>query len=177
MKLHIKVVLIVVALFLALFILGLSIVSSVLSVHSNPDILRRSLYIDDQVLPDHISYPVLMALDRARLEIATPVERVYLQTEYANRRLIYAEALLAKNNPDLAVTTLTKGQKYLLYAAIAVTDQDDIPRLKNHVIKTIQFHVRSIQHTLDSQSELFSDSQRASIVKLNEELLAVLGQL
>jgi len=81
MKLHIKVVLIVVALFLALFILGLSIVSSVLSVHSNPDILRRSLYIDDQVLPDHISYPVLMALDRARLEIATPVERVYLQTE------------------------------------------------------------------------------------------------
>jgi len=87
------------------------------------------------------------------------------------------ECIYKQNNPDLAVTTLTKGQKYLLYAAIAVTDQDDIPRLKNHVIKTIQFHVRSIQHTLDSQNELFSDSQRASIVKLNEELLAVLGQL
>lgn len=177
MKLHIKVVLIVVALIFALLILGLSIVSSVLSVHTNPDILSRSLYVDDQVLPDHISYPLLMVLDRARLEIATPVERVYLQTEYANRRLIYAQALLEKNNPDLAVTTLTKGQKYLLYAAIAVADQEDVPRLKNHVTKTIQFHVRSIQHTLDTETELFSDSQRASIVKLNEELLAVLGQM
>lgn len=177
MNRFLKILLTVLALLSALFILVLSVLSSVLSLSSNPSILQRTLYTDEQILPDHVSYPVLMVLDRVRLEIATPIERVYLQTEYANRRLIYAQALLEKGNADLAVTTLTKGQKYLLYAAIAVNDHSEVPRLKNHVIKTIQYHVRSIQATLDSDNVLFSDSQRASVNSLNEELLVVLSQL
>mgnify|MGYP001224301662 CR=1 FL=1 len=177
MNKFLKVVLILLALLGACFILLLSVVSSVLSLSSNPSVFQRTFYSDEQILPDHISYPVLMVLDRVRLEVATPIERVYLQTEYANRRLIYAQALLEKGNADLALTTLTKGQKYLLYAAIAVNDHNEVPRLKNHVIKTIQYHVRSIQATLDSDTAIFSDSQRASVNSLNEELLVVLSQL
>src|SRR5690554_2706228 len=116
MRLYQRAIFSIVALFAAGAILGLSLISSAMSVHSANGMNSRSLYIDDQILPDHISYPVLMAIDRLRLETASEIEQVYLQTEYANRRLAYATELFDRDQDELAVTTLTKAQKYLLHA-------------------------------------------------------------
>lgn len=165
----------VLALFAASTILILSLTSSVMRVHSADGLLNRSFYMDDQVLPDHITYPFLMAIDRLRLESATPTERIYLQTEYANRRLAYAIELFNREESDLAVTTLTKAQKYLLHAGHSVLYEQENPRLRAHLSKTIEYHVRQIDKTLDSQE--LSDSQRAAVDKLTEELLVMFGQL
>ena len=156
-------------------ILALSLTSNAMRVHSADGILTRSFYMDDQVLPDHITYPFLMAIDRLRLESASPTEKVYLQTEYANRRLAYATELFNRDESDLAVTTLTKAQKYLLHAGQHVLYEQNNARLNTHLSKTIEYHVRHIEKILDSQD--LSDSQRAVIDKLTEELLVIHGQL
>ena len=165
----------IMALFAATAILALSLTSSVMRVQSADGLLTRSFYVDDQVLPDHITYPFLMAIDRLRLESATPTERVYLQTEYANRRLAYASELFNRDQTDLAVTTLTKAQKYLLHAGQHVLYEQDNQRLHVHLSKTIEYHVKHIEKTLDSYD--LSDSQRAAVDKLTEELLVLHGQL
>lgn len=165
----------VLALFAATAILAVSLTSSVMRVHSAEGLLNKSFYMDDQILPDHISYPFLMAIDRLRLESASPTERVYLQTEYANRRLAYATELFNREQPDLAVTTLTKAQKYLLHASHHVLYEKENEKLRTHLRKTIDYHVRHIEKTLASQE--YSDSQRAAIDKLTEELLVMYQQL
>jgi len=175
MQLTLRLLIAPVALLAAGGILLVSLTSSVMQVHSSTGLLNKSMYFDDQFLPDHITYPALMAIDRFRLESASPVERVYLQTEYANRRLTYALALFERGQADLAVSTLTKAQKYLLYAGLAVLDEHHSERLTTHVQKTIDYHIRKIELAMAEQA--LSDSQRAAVDKLNEELRVMNGQL
>jgi flagellin-specific chaperone FliS len=175
MKTKQRVLLIVVGLASAVFILGLSLTSSVMSAHSSTGIMGRTFYVADKILPDHITYPVLMIIDRARLETATPLEKIYLMTEYANRRLVYASELYNKAQYDLAVTTLTKAQKYLLYAGGLVLNEHNTDKHRFHVAKTIEYHLKYIDQTFHNED--LSDEHRAAIDKLNEELKVVHGQL
>lgn len=159
----------------AVFILGLSLTSSVMSAHSSTGIMGRAFYVNDKILPDHITYPVLMIIDRARLETATPLERMYLMTEYANRRLVYASELHNKAQYDLAVTTLTKAQKYLLYAGGLVLSEHNTDKHRFHVAKTIEYHLKYIDQIFHADD--LGDEHRAVIDKLNEELKVVHEQL
>ncbi len=71
---------------------------------------------EDEMLPDHVLYPLLMARDKVTLELATPEQRIEFRLEYAKRRMQYAFSLIRKNKYELALTTATKAQKYVLAA-------------------------------------------------------------
>ena len=76
-------------------------------------LVAGKFYIAKEILPDHSFYPVLMVIDRLRLELAGPERRVYLLSAYANRRLFYSKKLLEKNDQALALATLSKAIKYI----------------------------------------------------------------
>jgi hypothetical protein len=73
---------------------------------------QRRFYVQKEILPDHVLYPIMMAFDRFRLEMAEVQERPALETAYTQRRIYYAVQLLEKQEADLAFTTLSKALKY-----------------------------------------------------------------
>jgi len=166
-----------VALFSAVGILFISLsnasTSTVQSASGSFEQTRKQFYVSSTILPDHIAYPVLMGIDRVRLESATPVEQVYMKTAYANRRLEYAQLLLEKGDADLAVTTLSKAEKYLLAAGTQVLENDMPVGVTKHVISTIEFHKAKIA----TFSSSFPDRERAVVDGLNEDCNVMLQQL
>ncbi len=99
-------------------------------------------YVDDEILPDHVLYPGLMAVDRLRLEAAEePRDRMLLEIEFANRRLKYAQALVVKNNPGLALTTATKAEKYLIHAIQGAVDHTSLSTAdREYVLRAAAYH-------------------------------------
>lgn len=80
---------------------------------SNSKLMAGKFYVAKEILPDHSLYPLLMVVDRLRLELADPEKRVDLLVANANRRLFYSKKLLEKNNQALAFATLSKAIKYI----------------------------------------------------------------
>lgn len=165
------------ALLVGFSILGVSLFygsSQSFSTSGEAGTTPKEFYFDDEMLPDHVLYPVLMAVDRVRLESAPEFEQIYLRTEYANRRLQYTQDLLEKGNQELAYTTLTKSQKYLLYAAHDVLSYTDLPEnTVAHLIKTMEYHQEKQRSILTE----FSDTQRPAIDQFLLESQVILEQL
>ncbi len=130
-----------IALVFGFVVLGVSLISVSQAQSANND---KQFYVAKQILPDHVAYPMLMAMDRVKLESASPLERLYLKTTYANRRLLYSQQLLEKENKDLAFDTLTKSQRYVQDAALTALDQSMPLAVKQHTLKTIQFHTSRV---------------------------------
>ncbi|MEX0895871.1 MAG: hypothetical protein WDZ94_02940 [Patescibacteria group bacterium] len=74
-------------------------------------------YTNGPILPDHPLYPVLMVRDRLALLQAEGDATILLQVKYADERRQRAMLLLKKGQPELAVSTFSKSQKYLLEAS------------------------------------------------------------
>lgn len=71
------------------------------------------------ILPDHLAYPLLMLVDRLALTTTKDISaRIHMQVNYGHRRLQSTLQLIEKKKPGLALTALTKAQKYLNQAAI-----------------------------------------------------------
>ncbi|HEX7018265.1 MAG TPA: DUF5667 domain-containing protein [Patescibacteria group bacterium] len=135
---------------------------------------EKEFYFDQEMLPDHVLYPMLMVVDRVRLESAPELEQIYLQAEYANRRLEYTEELIAKEKIELAYSTLTKSEKYLLQAAQnTVNSPERTDNTVSHLIKTIEYH----QAKHKELAPHFSDPQRAQIDAFLQQAQVVLEQL
>lgn len=78
--------------------------------------MARKVYFSRTILPDNIFYPLMMISDKVKLETAGFEEQILLKLEYSQRRYGYATQLLDKDQSMLALTTLTKSQKYLFAA-------------------------------------------------------------
>lgn len=171
----------IIGLFTASAVLAVSLASSVPSVYSASDRFKandKQFYLDGEILPDHTLYPVVMMADRLKLEMAQPNEKITVYTTYANLRLSAAQQLLDKENYQLALTTLTKSQKYLLKAAQETLDQNPSPTTKNHVLKTLLYHINKHQQIkeqfsqegknvideLDMECQVFVDSLKRSLI-------------
>jgi hypothetical protein len=148
--------------------------SQVSSSGQNTD--DHQLYFNRTILPDHMLYPALMVVDRIQLETASDYERIFKDIEYAHRRLEYAEELLALNKQDLALTTLTKAEKYL---ANAVHDARQIHASESVILriaKAIEYHDKRLK---ELSPQFTSDADRAVIdrhLRENEALLKSLAQ-
>jgi len=133
---------------------------------------RKQFYLG-QILPDHVAYPVLMAIDRVKLDTAAPEDRIYLELDYAQHRFTAANALLDEHKSDLALTTFTKAQKYLLEACVEA-QEDTIPQsIKLDTIKAVDFYNHSIE---DIRSQ-FDDQQQSVLDHQTQELKVLRGQL
>lgn len=168
-------------LFIASGVLAVSLASSVPSVYSSNDKFRtndKQFYLNGEILPDHTLYPLVMVADKAKLMTAKPNERINIYTTYANLRLSAAQQLLEKDQPQLALTTLTKSQKYLLKAAQETIEQNSANATRLHVLKTLVYHIdkhqqikeqfsqaeRNIIDQLDMESRVFVDSLKRDII-------------
>jgi hypothetical protein len=74
-------------------------------------------YLNSKILPDHLFYPFLMLVDRGLIALTSGESEVFLRIRLAQDRMIAAQKLLEKGEESLALSTLTKSQKYLILAA------------------------------------------------------------
>ncbi|MCL4208967.1 hypothetical protein KJZ63_05070, partial [Patescibacteria group bacterium] len=64
---------------IAILILAVSLVSSTPSVYSagdQPKTNDKEFYLEGDILPDHVLYPVVMMADKVKLTTARPEERL-----------------------------------------------------------------------------------------------------
>ena len=102
----------------AALILATSLVSSNRSVNGAKERFSTlEFYWGTQFLPDHPFYVVLMARDRAQLWLAGADQEPVLRLQYAEKRYQAARTLATKNKAELAISTLSKSQIYVLDAA------------------------------------------------------------
>jgi hypothetical protein len=162
------------ALFFACSVLLISLFTATSASSSGSHAMAgRKLYFGKEILPDNVLYPVMMATDRVQLETASNYDRIFMQVEYANRRLDYSKQLLDEEKQALAVTTLTKAEKYLhnaIQEAIEIKASDSI---KERLRKSLEYHSTQIK----KMSPQFTDGDRALLDKLIEENNATLPSL
>jgi hypothetical protein len=159
-------------LLLGVLVVAISLFSANNQTYPGETSSRKYLYISTEILPDHLLYPVLMVVDKAALSSAkTPSELVRIQVNYAYRRLNSAKTLAAKQKPGLALSTLTKSQKYLNQAAQEA--------LIAGSLADRQIVIRAIAHQ-SQQITQFTDQQvahNADVTHLRDEAEALLNQL
>lgn len=139
------------ALFFAFTILGVSITSASLATNHEQDSLsNRQFYLNQEILPDHIFYPLLMLQDKAKLALASEDEQIYLRVELAWRRLTSAKELIKKGEKALAITTITKSQKYLNYAILELLGKSEFSdTIYYFMLNNTEAHSHEIEALLD----------------------------
>ncbi|MEN8253804.1 MAG: hypothetical protein ABFQ62_05535 [Patescibacteria group bacterium] len=161
---------------LGVMIVGVSLLTMEAISAGENNIASKELYIG-QVLPDHIAYPLLMVMDRFYLETADEKERIYKQIEYSNRRLFYTQTLLAQGDAEklpLALSTLTKAEKYLIKACLESMELTAPDKTTKDIV------LRSLIHhhgQLGDLAHKFTDSQRSILDELRKEEKALMEQL
>lgn len=129
----------------------------------------RAMYFKGVVLPDHSAYPVIAGMDRVLLWTAEADKKDEIKLEYAERRLKYAAELLRKRQVELAASTITKSQKYVLEVAHSFLNGES-SLSQQTVIKHMESHISS----LELIRSFFGLSNESSITILIEEEQAVL---
>ncbi len=163
------------ALVLGVLILAISFstANSALSSDGQSTTSAKQFYMGQTILPDHVAYPALMAMDRIRLELDTPQERVFTQIEYAHRRFEYSQALREKNNQTLALSTLSKSQKYLVHAAQDALAPQTPDSVKQYVLKTLAYYADQLVRIKPE----FGDAERPTIDDLIRDNQIIYAEL
>ena len=165
------------------FILFISLHSASKSeLSGNTNLVSGKFYVSKEILPDHSLYPLLMAVDRLRLEMSDSEKRVYLLVSYGNRRLFYSKKLLEKGNQPLALTTLSKATKYInqaLMENIVLLEKSNVNKKQEHqilaffVLENFEKHVSFIKDHKDQ----FSDEEKAVVDALSLESFTLAEKL
>lgn len=154
-------------------VLGVSLFSTHMASAGFTGNVRQELSFDEDIIPGHVLYPIVMTIDRVQLEIAPPSEKLFLEVEYADRRLAYAKLLLEQDRSDIALTTVTKAEKYLQQAARSAMVQDTAKPVKLYIIRAMQYH----QKVIPTLASKFNDPQRAILDKISAENLEIITLL
>jgi hypothetical protein len=149
---------------LVLFI-SFSAANSALSASEPIENSRKQFYMGERVLPDHIAYPALMIMDRTKLEVAPPQNKVLIKADYGQRRFEYSLALLEKEKPSLALTTMTKSQKYLIEAAQDAIAQQSSDAVKLYLHRSLLYY----QAQMEQLKSEFDDHDRPVIDALIDQ--------
>lgn len=132
------------------------------------------LYYTKEILPDHMLYPVLRLRDRIALESAMPQEQINLRIRYAEHRYEVSQKLLDKEDDSLALSTLSKSQKYLLTAAQqAVAEADTSPEKLQQIREALDHSL----YRLSRFSEQYEGSSGSIIEQLHDETEAMIEKL
>lgn len=171
------------AVFFSIIILFVSLNSaskSKLIGHTN--LVSGKFYVAKEILPDHSLYPLLMAIDRLRLELSDSEKKVYLLVSYGNRRLFYSKKLLEKNNQALAIVTLSKAIKYtnqalmeniILLEKSSLNKKQEDQTLAFFVLENYEKQATFIKDYKDQ----FSDEEKAVLDSLSLESFSLVEKL
>ena len=145
----------------------------VFSQGENLALTSKKLYFQEEILPNHLLYPVYMVIDKVKLELAQPAEVIDLQILYAWRRLEYTEQLLPEGYQSLSFSTLTKAFKYYnagLTASQAATLRPD----QRTFLVQDAIHFRERAAKLESH---FTDTQQQELIRLKLDQTALIQAL
>jgi hypothetical protein len=131
------------------------------------------LYFGRDILPDNILYPLLMIRDRARLDSLSPDQQVALKLEYAQERYKTSEALAQQKQILLAISTLTKSQKYVISAGYQALELGFNKDQLQHVRNAVQ----DSTNRLDTFSKDHPSYDLSIIIQLKEETRVLMLQL
>ncbi|MDQ5951234.1 MAG: hypothetical protein QG639_511, partial [Patescibacteria group bacterium] len=135
-------------------------------------------YLGRDILPDNILYPVLMVRDRVVHDSTIPADQVALKLQYAEERYKTSQALLENQSVPLAISTLTKYQKYVIsagYQALSFEDlnkdqlQVSLEAAQASLERTEGLASENPQHDFSTIDQLRSDT-KILVSKLEEQL-------
>lgn len=135
---------------------------------------QKKFYIGENILPDHIVYPLVAAADRLLLLTVSATEKIKLQLTYAQIRMDYAQALLLKGEPYLANIALTKSQKYVGLATLQYLESEE----KNSELQLLI--AQQLENNINQASKIIeklSPCQTTMAQQLNDHNQALLETL
>ena len=136
-------------------------------------LLTSKLYVAREILPDHTMYPVLMIVDRLRLELVEPENRSALLLAYGKRRLFYSEKLLQKGQRELSFITLSKAIKYYQQALEQSIANFDERLLSNRLNQELSFmaidEMKILFDFVTKNRDSYADDERVVIDLLIEQ--------
>lgn len=166
--------------FLAVFavILGIIIFAASLFTYSDKagsgveKVSKKKFYLNGKILPDHIIYPGLMILDRTLIAISDDEAKMYLKIRLAQDRMISAQKLLQKGEEVLALTTLTKSQKYLILAIHEYISVDKYPtEIGVALYNALQDNTSNLSRSVKGFSIISTDPVKNLITESNTLLI------
>lgn len=177
----------------AVFFASLIIFVSLQSANKNQTATKNKLmagkfYVAKEILPDHSLYPLLMVVDRLRLELADSEKRIDLLVSNANRRLFYSKKLLEKNSQDVAFTTLSKAIKYInqaleenifLLEEASLNKKQQYQALAFFVLENFDKHVdfyATYQNQFSDEEKSFLDALFSQGFSLQQKLRGLISQ-
>jgi len=124
---------------------------------------------EGKVLPDNPLWIFKAARDRLwYLITSSPLRKAELALLFSDKRLVSAETLFIKQKPDLAITTLAKGEKYL---EVAVAEEA-IARSQNYDTSKFleRLAVASLKHRqiVESLIPLAPDDGKPLVIKIED---------
>jgi len=130
------------AIMFGIIVLSISLISASQAV-SYEGLLatQKKLYFNEALLPDHLLYPFVAAVDRLLLIPASGNREIELQLVYGEIRLDYAWGLLEKEEKELALVTLTKSQKYVHLAGEQLLDSTEESELLQLTIIALEKNI------------------------------------
>lgn len=141
--------------------LVLSMFSSVSNGVTGLAARERRIYFDRKILPDHLFYPVLMILDKIKLDAADKETQTLLKIDYAEKRLVAAKTLFVQGKNDLAFVTAGKAHQYLLQAnreAVAGEEGKKYTGLIKEMNQNFAFEYENLkQYLTDGQKVTIDD--------------------
>jgi hypothetical protein len=91
--------------------------------------INYQLPVAGTVLPDNPLWMIKALRDKIWYLISpSPLRKAELALLFSDKRLVSAQTLLTEGKPDIAISTLTKGEKYLEISA----DEEKIARSQNY---------------------------------------------
>lgn len=134
---------------------------------------EKKLYVG-KVLPDHVFYPILMVMDRAVLSLSFGESSIYNKLTLSKDRLKSAKLLLDKHEEELALSTITKSQKYVLSAAHEVLENKNSSVTAREAVKEALLVTKD---NLPKLKEKFQEQDTTVIDKLVAETEILFSQM
>lgn len=141
--------------------------SSVLGIDASE--IDYQMPYEGKVLPDSPLWVLKAARDRVWFLItSSPSRKAELALLFSDKRLISAQTLLENKKPDIAISTLTKGEKYL---EVAVA-QESIARSQGYDTSTFltRLAVASLKHRqiIESLMPLVPEDGKPLVIKMED---------
>lgn len=168
---------------IAIFVLGISfyrfsqvhVGAEDKSRSSGSAVVRLQELFNRPILPDHPLYPLKMMRDRLRIVFTPPFSRTFLDIELANERLLSAQQLLKRHKVGLSLTTVTKGEKYLL---LAVGYLPQVPKGEHYnAVQNLNNTIIAHKEALQLMEATMRGDQRAVIDQLILQLSSISNRI
>ncbi|NCN45314.1 MAG: hypothetical protein COU63_01170 [Candidatus Pacebacteria bacterium CG10_big_fil_rev_8_21_14_0_10_36_11] len=147
--------------------------NSIISQSDSLPLAQRKMYLNKEILPDHVFYPIFMVFDRVRLTTASDSEKSRLQISYGWQRLDATKRLLDKGYQSLSFTTLTKALKYQNAGLLSAKQQLSVEEQKAvfNQAKQFQIEVEALVGSFTDQQQHEINGLFADQIHLTELLL------